>query len=95
MTSFGSIHIDWKNSVSKMDKEKRYAEVDDLWLDIDAYIRIIRSKYRELDPNDVLYNPKMTKSKDYLDGMIDAFYLTQARILVNGLRLSDEKIYKC
>lgn len=62
----------------------RYINADELMLDIEAYIRIIRSKYRELDPNDVIYNPKLTESKDYFDGMLDAFHLAQARIIANA-----------
>ena len=65
--------------------------MNDLRLDIDGYIRIVRSKYRELDPNDVLYNPGLAKSKDYFDGMLEAFYLAQARIIANMSQQRERK----
>ena len=89
-----------------MDKEKRYVDLDevnhaieavirhvmnDLRLDIDGYIRIVRSKYRELDPNDALYSPGLKKSKDYFDGMLEAFYLAQARIIANMSQQRERK----
>ena len=89
-----------------MGKEKRYVDLDevihaieevirdvmnDLRLDIYGYIRIVRSKYRELDPNDVLYTPGLKKSKDYFDGMLEAFYLAQARIIANMSQQRERK----
>ena len=63
----------------------RYTNGDELMLEIESQIRITKSKYRELDPNDVIYNPKLIKSKDYFDGMIDTLYWVQARVLANAL----------
>ena len=62
----------------------RYTNGDELMLEIESQIRITKSKYRELDPNDVIYNPKLIKSKDYFDGMIDTLYWVQARVLANA-----------
>lgn len=67
----------------------------DLLVDIDAEICIAKSKYRELDPNDVLYNPKLAKSKDYYDGMIDAFHTAQARIIANAPTADVREVTLC
>ena len=73
----------------------RYTNADELMLDIEGSIRIAKSKYRELDPKDVLYNPKLTESKSYFDGIIDALHMAQARIIANAPTADVREVVLC